>query len=151
MENQYVDQSNRLYVQPTAPGIADLRDWLFANGFATDLHVDDSGSYFDVTLSRHLPDDRRRQLVEELAAIRAKLRHPTRPAERSDDSNRLYVDPQDVRLEKVREWLHLHGLSSSLLADGERFYFDVKKPPYWPDERRRDFAADLAAFRAEFS
>jgi hypothetical protein len=48
------------------------RDWLFANGFAMTLHIDESGSYFDVTLCQHLPDDRRQQLVDQLTAIRCR-------------------------------------------------------------------------------
>ena len=71
--------------------------------------------------------------------------------EKPKEASRLYVDPQDVRLQKVREWLLVNGLSAALQFADPAYYFDVTLPPNWPSERRRQFADDLAAFRAEFA
>jgi hypothetical protein len=73
------------------------------------------------------------------------------PFELSSQPQRLYVDPQDVRLEKVREWLLLSGLSAALHFEDPRYYFQVDMPVYWPKDRKRQFTAELTALRAEFS
>ena len=71
--------------------------------------------------------------------------------ENAKAANRLYVDPQDVRLQKVRDWLLENGLSAALHFDDPADYFDITMPPFWPSERQQQIADDLAAFRAEFA